>query len=176
MSTEITVERLQAYTPEDARQLGLLRNALSSDRSSDALTRRRIDYFVEHDERALIAARLLDTGQIVACETIAGTPVLEGCEEDPDMFGWLGFVSTLPEARNKGIGKQVAVTGMQWCKEMGILELKFTSNSHNPERRIARETYLKYGAVIVAKGVGPKDTDLFNWRVATGLSKLTSNN
>ena len=172
---ELIVERLQAYTYDDAKQLGLLRNALSSNRSSDALPPRRIDYFTQHEERALIAAREADSGRIVACETIAGTPVLEGREEDPEMFGWLGFVSTLPDSRNLGIGKQVAIAGMRWCQDSDIRELKFTSNSHNRERDIARATYLKYGAIIVAKGVGPKDTDLFNWNVQIGLEKLTAN-
>ncbi|MGA3150298.1 MAG: hypothetical protein ABSD10_01600 [Candidatus Saccharimonadales bacterium] len=172
--SELIVERLQTYTSKDAEQLGLLRNALSSDRSSDALSPRRIALFTEHEERALIAARVADSGRIVACETIAGTPVLEAREEDSDMFGWLGFVSTLPEDRNLGIGKQVAIAGMRWCQDLDIRELKFTSNSHNTERAIARATYLKYGAVIVAKGVGPKDTDMFNWSVQTGLEKLTA--
>jgi GNAT superfamily N-acetyltransferase len=171
---ELIVERLQAYTPEDAKQLGLLRSAINPGRSDDALTPSRIAHFTEHSERALIAARVADSGRIVACETIVGSPVLEGGKEDPDMFGWLGFVSTLPESRNQGIGKQIAIAGMRWCQDLDIRELKFTSNSHNPERIIARETYLKYGARIVAEGVGPKDTDLFNWNVQLGLEKLTS--
>jgi len=169
---ELIVERLQTYTPEDAAQLGLLRNALSSDRSSDALIPRRIAFYTEHEERALIAARVADSGEIVACETIAGTPVLEGGDEDPEMFGWLGFVSTLPESRNLGIGRRVAIAGMHWCQELDIRELKFTSNSNNPEREVARARYIKCGGVIVAKGVGPKDTDYFNWSVQVGLDKL----
>ncbi len=175
-NTEIIVERLETYTEEDAKNLGLLRNALSSDRSSSRLREDRIRKFVDQPDRLLVAARAAETGRIIGGETLVTIPILEANDDEVDGIAWLGFVSTLPKYRGQGIVKRVTLEGLRWCVEQELEDIKFTSNSHNPERDNARAFYLKYGAVIVAKGVGPKDTDFFNWNVKVGLDVLTADN
>lgn len=169
---DFRVERLTSYAEQDAADLGVLRNALSSDRPSTPLVPDRIDSIVGHDDRLFVVARNEDSERIVGCETIVTIPLPESEEEEPDGIAWLGFVSTHPEHRGKGIAKNIAIEGLSWCVEQGLADMRFTSNSHNPERDNARDFYLKYGAVIIASGVGPKDTDLFNWKVDVGLDRL----
>ncbi len=153
--------------------MGLLRNALSSNRSSAPLTGEKTRMFTDYPDRLLVAARSRATGRIVGGETLVRVPVMEGEDDDPDGFAWLGFVSTLPSERGKGIIKKVSLEGMSWCVEQGIEEVKFTSNPNNPERESARGFYVKYGAAIIAAGVG-KNTDLFSWNVSTAIDKLTA--
>jgi GNAT superfamily N-acetyltransferase len=170
---DILVERLQTYTEQDTADLGVLRNVVSPKRSRDQLTEERMRIFTDHPDRLLVVARATETGRIIGGETLVKVPVLEAEDDDPDGFAWLGFVSTLPTERGKGIAKAVTLEGATWCLEQGIDEIKFTSNSHNPERESARSLYLKYGATIVAAGTDGK-TDLFSWKVSTAIDKLTA--
>jgi ribosomal protein S18 acetylase RimI-like enzyme len=171
---DIVVERLTAYSPEEAEQLGVMRNALSSDRSSDQLAQEDVREFAEREDIALIVAKLRETGRIIGCETVVRVPILEVEKGQPKAFAWLGFVATHPEFRGHGIVKKVTLDGLYWCIDQGIEDVKFTSNPANPEREVARGFYEDYGARIVAKGVEPEDTDFFNWKVSEGLKALAT--
>lgn len=169
--SDITIKRLGKYTPQIAKDLGVLRQAMTSSRSASPIKKERVEEVVGQPDRVLVAAVDNKSGRIVSCLVLSTIYVPESEDDSPGKVAWLGYVTTHPDFRGQGIFKKVMQEGFNWCKERGIGVMEFTSNSNNPERQAARDFYLKYGAEIVAKGVG-KGTDLFKWGVDAAITKL----
>ncbi|HSX18480.1 MAG TPA: hypothetical protein VLE51_03945 [Candidatus Saccharimonadales bacterium] len=154
-NSEVVIERLAEYSPDDAAALGVLLHAESPDRPPTPLPERMIRDHIDHpDQRVMIVARLATTGMIVSSETLNTICSPDVGVEGIGKMAWLGFVSTHPYYRRQGIFGKVWYEGLGWCEENEAAVMQFTSNPHNTNREAARRFYLEHGAII-------KDTDPF---------------
>jgi aminoglycoside 6'-N-acetyltransferase I len=113
--------------PADAASLARLRHALWPD-GSEADHRRDIERFFASPQRAanLIAE---DASGLLGFAELAIRPYAEGCES-----GRVGFLEgwyVVPEARRRGIGRQLVTAGEQWARSMGCTEFGSDAEADN---------------------------------------------
>ncbi|USN96616.1 MAG: GNAT family N-acetyltransferase [Candidatus Nomurabacteria bacterium] len=138
----ISVERLRAYTPEDAAGIGRLMPFLSESFLSTPIPEERLRAIIESDYHDQLVARE-DTRRIVGAATLSlilgagagGKAHLEDFVTDPE---------------TKGVGSALWKEMGAWCVERDV-ELHFTSRS---SRIAAQHFYLNRGAEI-------RDTNVF---------------
>ncbi len=132
----ITVERLQAYTPEDAANLGRLRPYLSEGKPDDPVPEEHLRHIIESPDHEQLVARIDGRSRIVGAATLT---IISGALTSNK--GWLEDFVTDPEAGIKGIGQAVWNEMGVWCVEHDI-DLEFTSR---PSRTTAHNFYHKNG-------------------------------
>lgn len=145
----IVVERLSAYSAEDAYAMGLLRHWESPrNYPPEALPETMVREIIEDSANCVIVtARLTTTGQIIGTESLNVIKSPDVGPADLGKIAYLGFVCTDPEYRNRGVFGQVWVEGLGWCDERGIDTIDFTSNTNNDARSNAIRFYKKHGAI-----------------------------
>ena len=133
----IHVERLQAYSEQDAIELGLLRPILSPGTSDKPVEEAHLTHIIESPDKDQLVARLEDTRRIVGAATLN---IVSGALAGNN--GYLMDFVTDPSAGVKGIGTLVWNEMGAWCNEHGV-DLRFTSK---PTRQAAHNFYHKHGA------------------------------
>lgn len=140
---QVTVERLTAYTENDAIELGKLMSSLSTRFDGQPVSRELLETIISSPSHDQIVARL--DGHIVGAATV-GLVMGAGAGR----HGHLEDFVTDPEIRRQGVGNKIWDEVIKWCKEQGV-NLYFTSR---PSRSDAHAFYLAHGAMI-------KDTTVF---------------
>lgn len=143
MSSEIAVERLKTYTPEDAAGIGRLMPYLSESFSGDPIPEELLREIVESDSREQLVARI--SSRIVGAATLN---IIIG--PGTGKKGWLEDFVSDPTTGQRGIGQAVWNEMEKWCLEKGV-NLYFSSR---PSREAAHNFYSKNGA-------HPRDTTVF---------------
>ena len=140
----VIIERLTAYTHEDAIGIGQLMPFLSQRMSDAPIAEELLTEIITSPYHEQIVARL--NGKIVGAATLSiimGPAVGKQARLE-------GFV-TDPEIRGQGIGSKIWDEAVRWCNERHI-DLEFTSS---PSRKAAHSFYLARGAEI-------RDTTVFH--------------
>lgn len=141
----IFVERLTAYTTEDAAGLGHLRPYLSEGASVEPVEEALLRQIIESTEHEQLIARTEDSTRIIGAATLnIITGALAGKK------GWLEDFVTGPNTGIRGVGQAVWDEMGVWCNEHDV-NLEFTSR---PTREAAHNFYKKQGAEI-------RDTTVF---------------
>ena len=137
MNERFHVERLTAYSPRDAAEIGALMSQLSPDRGDKPVPEELLRHIVDSPDHDQLVAR--------SPERIIGAATLSVIyDASKGRKGWLeGFV-TDQHSGIRGVGRQLWDEMGAWCAERQI-ELHFTSR---PDRELAHRFYLKNGAVI----------------------------
>jgi len=139
------VERLQAYTPEDAAGIGRLRPILSEGKSDDPVPEQHLRAIIESPTSEQFVARLDDSRRIIGAATLT---ILFGALSERK--AWLNDFVTDPAASVRGIGRALWQEMGQWRIENDV-DMTFTSH-HG--RTAAHNFYQKQGAEI-------RDTTVF---------------
>ncbi len=140
---EISVERLQAYTPEDAAGIGRLMPYLSKSFSGEPIPEELLREIIESDRSTQLIARI--ASRIVGAATLN---IIVG--PGAGKKGWLEDFVSDPDAGQRGIGQAIWDEMERWCQEQGV-SLNFSSR---PSREAAHNFYTKNGAL-------PRDTTVF---------------
>lgn len=135
----ISIERLEAYSYDDAVNLGKLRPYLSKDAGDHPVAESHLQNIIESPYHEQLAARLEGSRRIVGAATLS---IIAG----PLMGnkGWLEEFVTDPTTGIKGIGQAIWGEMGLWCIENGV-ELEFTSK---PERTAAHNFYHRQNAIV----------------------------
>lgn len=136
-NTEVNVERLEHYTPEDAVGIGRLMPFLSKNASGEPIPEDLLRQIVTSPYHEQLVARL--DSVIVGAATLN---LLMGPAVKKQ--GYLEDFVTDPEVRGMGIGNRIWDEMMKWCDENGV-DLTFTSHG---SREAAHRFYLSHGAHI----------------------------
>ena len=142
-NVEVTVERLNRYTPEDARGIGRLMPFLSEHASGEPIPEELLQQIITSPHHEQLVARL--DSIIVGAATLN---MLMGPAVRKQ--GYLEDFVTDPQVRGKGIGNRIWDEMMKWCDENSV-DLTFTSHAG---REAAHRFYLSHGARI-------RDTTVF---------------
>lgn len=143
---EVTIERLNTYTLQDAAEIGRLMPFLSLRMSDAPMSEELLTQIIQSPYHDQIVARC--NGKIVGTATLSiimGPAVGKQARLE-------GFV-TDPKIRGQGIGSRIWDEVLCWCTEQGV-DLEFTSNQ---SRKAAHDFYLARGAKI-------RDTTTFHVR------------
>lgn len=138
MPGEISVERLQVYTPEDAAEIGRLMPHLSESFNDDPIPEDILRQIIESDDRAQFVARV--SSRVVGAATL-NTIVGVGSGRK----AWLEDFVSDPNSGQRGVGQAIWTEMERWCRERDINTLEFTSR---PSRGAAHNFYLKNGVQI----------------------------
>ena len=131
----ITVERLQAYTLEDAAGIGRLMPYLNQEFDGSPIDETHLRSIIDSPYHEQLVARI--DSRIVGAATLS---IVMGAKMGRK--GWLEDFVSDPEAGIKGIGQAVWNEMGVWCVEHDI-DLEFTSR---PSRTAAHNFYHKNGA------------------------------
>lgn len=148
MSSEtspVIVERLSAYTEQDAIDMGQLLPHLSDKFDDTPIDKDWLEQVIASPYHDQIVARA--DGKIVGAATM-NVLFVAG-------MGQTGYLESLvvdPTLRGRGIGDSIWQAIDAWCREKNV-RLEFTSN---PKREAAHRFYTKHGAVI-------RDTAVFRY-------------
>ena len=141
----IHVERLQAYTPEDAIGIGVLMPHLSDSFPNSPIPEERLRTIVESNYHDQLVARE-ESSRIVGAATLS---LILGAGAGSKAY--LEDFVTDPET--KGVGSALWQEMGAWCVERDV-ELHFTSR---PSRVAAHHFYLNRGAQIRNTNAFKKD-------------------
>lgn len=142
----VNLERLAAYTHEDAADIGRLMPFLSQRMEDKPMSEVLLTQIIESPYHEQIVARL--NNKIIGTATLSiimGPAVGKQARLE-------GFV-TDPQIRGQGIGTLIWEEILRWCNEHDV-DLEFTSNA---KRKTAHDFYLARGATI-------RDTTVFHVR------------
>jgi hypothetical protein len=131
------VERLKAYTPEDAAGIGRLMPYLSKSFDGEPVNEQLLRTIIESDSHEQLVARI--DARIIGAATLS---IILGAGAGKK--GWLEDFVTDPEAGVKGTGQIIWDEMGKWCLEHDV-NLNFTSR---PSREAAHNFYLKNGASV----------------------------
>lgn len=140
---EVSIEKLSAYTLEDAAGIGRFMPFLSDKLTGDPIPEALLIAIIESPYHEQLIARL--DGIIVGSATLN---ILMG--PAAGRVGYLEDFVTDAEVRGKGIGTKLWDEMIAWCESQQIA-LEFTSN---PSRVNAHAFYRSRGAVV-------RDTTVF---------------
>ena len=142
-NSEPTIERLTAYSIDDAIGIGRLMPFLSASKNAEPMSEQLLTDIINSPYHDQLVARM--DSLIVGAATLN---ILMG--PAANKVGYLEDFVTDPELRGRGIGGRLWEEMVTWCKEHGV-SLEFTSQS---TRKAAHSFYLSHGAVI-------RDTTVF---------------
>jgi GNAT superfamily N-acetyltransferase len=148
---DVSIERLSVYSEVDARQMGILLHSESPDRPDTPIPQHLLEeIYTDPNNRVIIAARLNTDGAIVSTESLNVIKSPDVGPADLGIIAFLGFVSTHPDYRRRGIFGMVWREGLGWCDERDIEDIEFTSNPNKPGglRLDAIRFYDRHGAVL----------------------------
>lgn len=144
MSPNVEVERLSAYSDEDAAGLGRLKSFLS-DRFTDVpVSRELLESIINSPDHEQLVARI--DSRIIGAATLS---IVMGM--GAGKVAHLEDFVTDPAIQRQGVGDKVWAEIIIWCKERGV-DLEFTSNSNRVD---AHKFYSKHDAHI-------RDTTVFH--------------
>ena len=135
--SEVSVERLNEYSEEDAVQLGRLMHFLSEKFTGEPIDRNLLEKIIESPFHDQLVARI--EGRIVGAATMS---IVMGAAAGK--IGYLEDFVTDPSVQKQGIGSKVWDEMMRWCKEYDV-DLDFTSR---PSREDAHKFYKAHGANV----------------------------
>mgnify|MGYP001205311056 CR=1 FL=1 len=141
--SELSVERLKVYTPEDAAGIGKLMPILSDEFSGDPIPEEHLRGIINSPSHDQLVARA--QGRIVGAATLS---LIFGA--GAQRKAWLEDFVSDPESGIKGVGQSLWDEMLVWCSERDT-GLHFTSRA---SREAAHKFYLKNGAEI-------RDTTVF---------------
>lgn len=141
----VHVERLSAYSDQDAIDIGALMPYLSSKNSNKPIAKSWLEEIIASPYHDQIVARF--HGHIVGIATVN---IL--FEPSYNKIGYLESFVVDPNVRGQGIGNKIWNEVEAWCRDRNV-RLDFTSSS---SRQDAHRFYLKHGAVI-------RDTTVFRF-------------
>jgi hypothetical protein len=131
------VERLKAYTPEDAAGIGRLMPYLSKSFDGEPVNEQLLRTIIESDSHEQLVARI--DARIIGAATLS---IILGAGAGKK--GWLEDFVTDPESGVKGTGQVIWDEMGKWCLEHDV-NLNFTSRT---SREAAHNFYLKNGASV----------------------------
>lgn len=134
---DIVIEKLIAYSNQDAADLGQLMTSLSTSTDGKPVDRQLLLDIINSPWHDMIVARL--GGKIVGAATLSLLlgPVAK-------RIAYLEDFVTDQTVQGQDIGSQLWDAMLEWCRKKGARRLEFTSN---PARQAAHQFYLKRGAV-----------------------------
>lgn len=141
----VVVERLTAYSDQDAIDMGTLMPYLSSKNSDKPLDKSWLEEIIASPYHDQIVARF--NGKIVGIATVNII-----FEPSYNKIGYLEAFVVDPNVRGQGIGNKIWSEIVEWCRDKNV-RLDFTSSAI---RQDAHRFYLKHGAVI-------RDTTVFRF-------------
>lgn len=141
----ITIERLVAYTPQDAIDIGKLMPVLSTKFDDQPIAKGLLKEIIESPFHEQIVARLDE--RIIGCATLSITMGVGAGRK-----AYLEDFVVDSTIQGQGVGSKIWEEITQWCNEHQ-LNLFFTSSA---EKEAAHQFYLKHGATI-------RDTTVFQW-------------
>ena len=120
-------------TPADADGLARLRHALWPD-GSEAQHRQELERFFAGPQAAPILVAE-DRSGLVGFAEVSIRPYAEGCETDRVGFleGW--FV--IPDARHRGVGRELVAAAEAWARSVGCTEFASDAEADNEESAAA---------------------------------------
>lgn len=145
----ISIEKLTAYSANDAAMIGKILPHLSSSFSGDPVPEQVLRDIIESPFHEQLVARK-NTGEIVGIATVSltfGAAVGRGV--------WLEDFVVAPEAQGSGTGSKLWDAAVTWCQDNSAEKLCFTSR---PSRTSAQAFYIKRGAVA-------RDTTFFKKQI-----------
>jgi GNAT superfamily N-acetyltransferase len=128
--TDVHVERLQEYTPEDAAGIGRLMPFLSDKFSGEPIDQELLETIINSPYHDQIVARL--EGRIVGAATLS---LVIGAAAGRK--GYLEDFIADPAIQQQGVGTKIWQELLTWCKEREV-DLSFTSH---PSRKPAHDFY-----------------------------------
>ena len=135
-----TIERLGAYSDQDAAQLGTLFTFLSEKATGAPIDKDWLERTIASPYHVQLVARHSDgSGKIVGAATLS--LIFE------PLKGQVAFLEAFvvdPDTRGMGIGDLLWQAMDTWCREKNAF-LEFTSRA---DREAAHRFYLKHGATI----------------------------
>ena len=142
MSGEVHVERLQAYTPEDAAGIGRLMPFLTKRLSDEPVSEDLLRTIIESPLHEQLVARI--DARIVGAATMN---IIMGPAAGKQ--AWLNDFVTDPET--KGVGSLIWDEMAHWCHDNGINLLNFTSKKD----RLTAHLFYEY------RGADVRDTNVY---------------
>lgn len=137
-SSDVTVERLSAFSDADAAGIGRLMPHLHESFSGAPMDTALLQAIIDSPYHEQLVARLSD-GTIIGAATLN---ILMGPGVNKE--GYLEDFVVDPKLRGQGIGDEIWQEMLAWCRERAV-DLGFTSN---PSRVSAQRFYQKHGAQI----------------------------
>lgn len=141
-----TIERLSAYTAEDAQQIGKLLPSLSSRFTDAPVGESLLKEIIDSPHHEQIVARI--DGKIVGTATLSIT-IGTGAGRK----AYLEDFVVDPIIQGQGIGSALWDEITKWCTERAV-SLFFTSST---QKEAAHRFYLSHGATV-------RDTTVFQWK------------
>lgn len=141
----VIIERLTAYTTQDAVDMGKLMPVLSEKFNDQPVHENLLQAIIESSFHEQIVARL--DGRIVGCATLSITMGVGAGRK-----AYLEDFVVDPTIQGQGIGGKIWDEITEWCTEQN-LSLFFTSSA---EKEAAHRFYIKRGATI-------RDTTVFKY-------------
>lgn len=135
--SDVVIERLKAYSAEDAAGIGRLMPFLSSSRTAKPMNKELLEEIIDSPHHEQLIARL--NGTIVGVATLS---ILMG--PAVNKAAYLEDFVTDPDVRGKGIGSLMWDEIIRWCDERNV-RLDFTSK---PTRKEAHDFYIARGAQV----------------------------
>lgn len=144
---DLKIERLDEYSDEMAAAIGRLMPFLSENASEEPIPEERLRAIIDSPDREQLLAVL--EGKVV------GSAVLDIIVGDLGETAWLEDFVTDPEVRGKGVGHQMWLEMLDWCREHGLGLMDFQSRYSRDD---AHAFYRDHGARI-------RDTAAFRMRI-----------
>ena len=118
--------KVRPATPADAVALARLRHALWPQGPEDE-HRRELGQLFARGERAVLVAE--EGPRLLGFAELSIRPYAEGCITDRVAFleGWY----VVPEARARGVGRQLVAAAEEWARAMGCSELASDAEADN---------------------------------------------